>query len=168
MKKVLLLNANGEPLSLIHWTKALTLVFKKKVDVYEYFEGESVSSATQEFQVPSVIALVRYVMIPNRRNVGLNKKNVLVRDGHECQYCGKHTLELTLDHIQPRHLGGEHIWTNVVAACPTCNHRKGGRKIEEAHMNLLRPPREPPASAMYIFGRHLVENNEWEQFIQGW
>jgi len=70
--------------------------------------------------------------------------------------------------VTPRHLGGEHIWTNVVAACPPCNHRKGGRKVEEVRMKLLRVPKEPPASASYIFGRHLTDYQEWEPYINGW
>jgi hypothetical protein len=35
-------------------------------------------------------------------------------------------------------------------------------------MRLLRAPAEPPASATYIFGRHLNENQEWLPFVQGW
>jgi 5-methylcytosine-specific restriction endonuclease McrA len=56
----------------------------------------------------------------------------------------------------------------VAAACPSCNHRKGGRRLEEVHMKLLHIPKEPPASAYYIFGRHVEQNSEWEQFINGW
>jgi 5-methylcytosine-specific restriction endonuclease McrA len=68
----------------------------------------------------------------------------------------------------PRHMGGKHVWTNVVTACPACNHRKGGRTLEESRMHLLRPPKEPPASAIYLFGRHLSDNSEWAPFILGW
>jgi hypothetical protein len=35
-------------------------------------------------------------------------------------------------------------------------------------MTLLHPPKEPPASAVYIFGRHLLDNHEWEPWITGW
>jgi len=75
---------------------------------------------------------------------------------------------LTIDHVLPRHLGGPHTWSNVVAACPACNHHKGGRKLEESHMPLLQIPREPPANASYLFGHHLPENEEWLPFVQGW
>jgi 5-methylcytosine-specific restriction endonuclease McrA len=145
MKKVLLLNANGEPLSLIPWTRALTLVLKRKVNVFEYFEGESVRSAEQEFRLPSVVALIRYVMIPNRRYIGLNKKNVLARDGYECQYCRCHLTEssATVDHVIPTCRGGAHAWTNVVASCKPCNNRKDRRTPEEAHMTLKRSPWVP-------------------------
>ena len=38
---------------------------------------------------------------------------------------------MTIDHIVPRSQGGEHKWSNLVAACPSCNHRKGGRTIDQ-------------------------------------
>ena len=55
-----------------------------------------------------------------------------------------------------------------MAACPACNHRKGGRTLEQAQMHLRCIPQEPPASAAYLFGRHVRENQEWEPFIHGW
>jgi 5-methylcytosine-specific restriction endonuclease McrA len=60
------------------------------------------------------------------------------------------------------------VWTNLVAACPHCNHRKGGRTIEQAQMHLLHAPAIPPASATYLFARHLHENQEWLPFVNGW
>jgi 5-methylcytosine-specific restriction endonuclease McrA len=65
-------------------------------------------------------------------------------------------------------MGGAHVWTNVVTACPQCNHRKGGRRVEESHMRLTHSPKEPPANAAYIFGKHLHEYREWEPYINGW
>lgn len=141
-QKVLLLNANGEPLSMIHWTRALGLVLKRKVDIYEYFEGEEIRSAEQAFKMPSVIALVRYVVIPGTRRIGLNKKNVLARDSCTCQYCGRHLSDssTTVDHVLPLCRGGAHDWLNVVASCKPCNHRKDDRTPREAGMKLLREP----------------------------
>ena len=55
----------------------------------------------------------------------------------------------------------------MVAACPPCNHRKGGRTVEQAQMSLLRPPSEPPSSAQYLFARHLKDNQERSAFHQG-
>jgi 5-methylcytosine-specific restriction endonuclease McrA len=103
-----------------------------------------------------------------RRHVRLSRREVFRRDDFTCQYCGQHTSNLTIDHVQPKHLGGEHKWTNVVAACPACNHRKGGRRLIESQMKLIRPPIEPPSDAGYIYGRLLSENNEWQPFLNGW
>ena len=103
-----------------------------------------------------------------RPRVKLTRREVFRRDNYTCQYCGRRDVNLTVDHVVPRHLGGPHKWTNLVAACSACNHRKGGRKVEEAHMHLAHIPKEPPANAAYIFGRHLSDNGEWEPYISGW
>ena len=108
MRQVLLLNADGEPLGMIPWTRAISLVFKGRVHVYDYFADEVVRSPRETFRLPSVIGLLRYVLIPNRRRISLSKKNVLARDGYKCQYCDKDLTEksVTVDHIVPRSRGG--------------------------------------------------------------
>jgi 5-methylcytosine-specific restriction endonuclease McrA len=100
--------------------------------------------------------------------VRLTKREILRRDEFTCQYCGQPAAYLTVDHIIPRRLGGTYSWDNLVAACPTCNHRKGGRSLDQAQMRLLHLPIEPTASATYLFGRLLKENQAWIPFIEGW
>ena len=145
MQRVLLLNANGEPLGMVTWTKALKLVFRGKVRVYEYYQGETIRSATQEILLPSVIGLVRYVVIPGSRKVGLNRKNLLIRDGYTCQYCKKELTSHngTVDHLVPLSRGGQTQWENVVAACKPCNHKKANRTVEESGMHPARRPWVP-------------------------
>ncbi|MGD2058879.1 MAG: HNH endonuclease [Anaerolineales bacterium] len=100
--------------------------------------------------------------------VRLSKREIFRRDGYRCQYCGQSKPSLTLDHVVPRHRGGEYSWTNLVTACPACNLKKGGRTIEQANMRLLRKPIEPRATATYLYGGYVEENSEWEQFLRGW
>jgi 5-methylcytosine-specific restriction endonuclease McrA len=73
-----------------------------------------------------------------------------------------------VDHVIPRRLGGSHSWDNLVAACPACNHRKGGRTIEQAGMHLLHSPSMPPTSAKYMFAGHLKVNKDWTPYVEGW
>ncbi len=163
---VLVLNANFEPINVCNTRRALGLILSGKADMVMNGRGY-IHTVSQAIPRPSVIRLEQMVHKPRLR-VKLTRKEVFRRDNYTCQYCGRRSTELTLDHVLPKHLGGEHAWDNVVAACPACNHRKGGRRLEEAHMSLLHTPYEPPASAAYIFGHHLVENDEWAQFITGW
>lgn len=72
----------------------------------------------------------------------VNRREVLRRDHHTCQYCGS-THNLTLDHVVPLSKGGSHSWDNVVTACERCNQRKGNRTPEEANMPLRSKPRAP-------------------------
>jgi 5-methylcytosine-specific restriction endonuclease McrA len=103
-----------------------------------------------------------------RPRVKLTKREIFRRDNYTCQYCGRQTAHLTIDHVEPRHRGGQHRWDNLVAACQPCNRQKGGRSAAEANMNLRRRPSEPAATANYLFGRHLGENADWRKYIEGW
>ena len=163
---VLVLNANYEPINVCDTHRAVNLILADKASLILNGRGE-IRSVNLALPRPSVIRLEHMVPHP-RPKIKLTRKEVFRRDNHTCQYCGRYTLDLTIDHVVPRHLGGMHIWNNVVAACSHCNHRKGGRTLDESSMRLLHLPKEPPTSARYVFGRHLVENSEWEPFIAGW
>jgi hypothetical protein len=67
------------------------------------------------------------------------------RDRHLCAYCGQtfKDKDLTIEHVHPESRGGKLTWTNIVAACKPCNHRKADRTPEEARMPLLYVPYVP-------------------------
>lgn len=163
---VLVLNANFEPIHVCNSRRAITLILSGKASLVMNGRGE-IHTVSRSYPCPTIIRLEHMVHRPHPR-VKLTKREVLRRDNYICQYCGQHTANMTIDHILPRHLGGQYTWDNLVTACAPCNHRKGGRTLEQAHMSLLHRPSEPPASAFYFFARHLVENQEWVPFIQGW
>ncbi|MGQ9833116.1 MAG: HNH endonuclease [Candidatus Villigracilaceae bacterium] len=163
---VLVLNANFEPLNVCDTRRALGLILTGKADLVVNGRGV-IHTVSREIPRPSVIRLGEMVQRPRPR-VKLTRREIFRRDNYTCQYCGRRGGEMTVDHVLPRHLGGKHIWTNVVTACPACNHQKGGRHLSESGMKLIRLPQEPPSSALYIFGRHLTENMDWEPYIRGW
>ncbi len=163
---VLVLNANFEPIHVCDVRRALGLILSDKASLVLDGRGE-IKTVSRTYPLPSVIRLEKMVIRPRVR-IKLTRREVFRRDNYTCQYCGRRVNDLTIDHVIPRHMGGKHVWTNVVTACAQCNHRKGGRTVEEARMRLLHPAKEPPASAIYVFGRHLLENAEWEPFINGW
>lgn len=53
------------------------------------------------------------------------RRQVLDRDGHICRYCDGPAD--SVDHVFPRVKGGLTVEDNLVAACRSCNSRKGGR-----------------------------------------
>jgi len=163
---VLVLNANFEPLNVCTTRRAIGLVLTGKASLVLNGRGV-IHTVSRSFPRPSIIRLGRMVKRP-RPSVRLTKREILRRDDYTCQYCGQQIPYLTIDHVVPRRLGGQHSWDNLVAACPSCNHRKGGRTLEQVKMRLLRPPHEPPSSALYMFGRHLRNNQDWIPFIEGW
>ena len=100
-------------------------------------------------------------------SVKLSRREVFARAGHTCQYCGKQTHDLTLDHIVPRHRGGAHSWENLVTACKACNHRKGGKTLEEARYRLVRQPFEPRSDLYSMFAPYLADerNEAWRTYL---
>ncbi|MCA1954160.1 MAG: HNH endonuclease [Anaerolinea sp.] len=165
-KLVLVLNANFEPINTCTLPRAMGLLLTDKATLIANGRGE-IHTAHKSFPRPSVIRLRQMIRRP-RPQVKLCRREILRRDNFTCQYCGRRTGNLTIDHIIPRHLGGGHTWNNVVTACSACNHAKGGHLLSETNMHLLRPPSQPPLTALYIFERFLPQNQEWEAFLLGW
>jgi len=163
---VLILNANFAPIHVCTTRRAIVLVLTGKASLVMNGRGV-IKTISHAYPRPSIIRLGKMIKRPRPRTT-LNKREVLRRDNYTCQYCGQKNKPLTLDHVIPRRLGGEHSWKNLVTACTTCNHRKGGYSLNRVNMNLSRHPKAPPASARYIFGKHIPENQEWAPFLQGW
>ena len=163
---VLVLNANFEPLNICTTRRAIGLVLGGKANLVHNGRGV-IRTISHSYPRPSIIRLEKMIKRPRPR-IRLTKREVLRRDDYTCQYCARRFPYLTIDHVIPRRLGGKHSWENLVAACPSCNHRKGGRTIEQAHLRLLRPPKEPPSSALYLFAHHINGNEDWVTYIQGW
>lgn len=163
---VLVLNANYEPLNVCTIKRAMGLIVSDKATMILDGRGE-IRTITRTFSCPSIIRLERMIRRP-RPTVKLSKQEVFRRDNYTCQYCSRRAEQLTVDHVVPRSKGGRFSWDNLVTACPSCNHRKGGRTAEQAHMQLLRKPTAPSASANYIFGRYLRRFQDWLPFVEGW
>lgn len=138
---VLVLNASYEPINVCAARRALILILKGVASAEEQAPAH-VHSFNRLTALPSVIRLLEYRRIPQQSRA-LSRKNILLRDRYTCQYCYRilPSIELTLDHVQPRSRGGGSSWENLVACCHPCNNRKGSRTPEEAGMKLAKAPR---------------------------
>jgi len=159
----LLLNADFQPvqmnpLSTITWQDAIKAVISGRVNVVAEYDVD-IHSATASWRLPSVLALKDYVK--RDQSPTFSRYNVYLRDEFTCQYCAKEfeTKKLTFDHVIPRAAGGVSSWTNVVAACGPCNHRKGSMLVHEARMNLLKKPVAPSAWDLYARGKKIPRNH---------
>lgn len=116
-----------------------------------------------KIRVPEVITLMDYNKIP-KATVAFSRKNLFTRDHWTCQYCGQQPgrKELTVDHILPRSQGGLSNFSNCVAACVDCNHRKANRTPKQAKMRLIREPRMPHWRPTFHCGMIL---DSWEKFV---
>lgn len=162
---VLVLNQNYEPLNVCGIRRAFVLLGSEKAELLER-NHQVIHTPTMAIRAPSVIRLQYHVKRPRPR-VKLSRREVFTRDRHTCQYCGKVSRDLTIDHVTPKHRGGRHEWENLVAACRACNHRKGSKTLPEARMTLLREPRAPRADVRYLFGSYLADerNDAWRGYL---
>jgi 5-methylcytosine-specific restriction endonuclease McrA len=145
MSHALVLNASFEPLHIVTWQRAIQLLFQGKVEVVEESDHE-VRTVRLTIKVPAVLRLIQYVPLTRKKQlVRFSRANIFLRDHHACQYCGRTFAKahLTLDHVIPIVQGGKKGWENIVTACKPCNQRKGGRTPAQAHMALIRKPRQP-------------------------
>jgi len=85
-------------------------------------------------RIPAVMKIVKMVRTLYKTKVPFSKRNVLVRDGYKCAYCGVESKRLTIDHVVPKSKGGKSTFENTVACCKTCNVEKGNMSCREAHM----------------------------------
>jgi 5-methylcytosine-specific restriction endonuclease McrA len=163
-ERVLVLNATYEPINVCTVRRATVLVLKSKAEILERGAG-MLHSERLALERPVVIRLITYVRVPrdvHRRKI--TRKAVLARDSWTCQYCGKSKPGLTVDHVIPRSRGGESIWENIVAACASCNRRKGNHLPREVRMHPRRRPR-PPGPLVFIRISSPRIPNTWERYL---
>ena len=158
----LVLNADHRPTAVVAAERGLVLVLEGRATILAQVPDRMFHSVTQEFPIPTRIVLSTWKKTGKGyyEAAPLNQRNLFIRDGHTCQYCGRHVMDLdyrvvdeatgkplvpeylTRDHVFPRTRGGLDTWENLATACSTCNHRKDNKTPEEAGMPLLSTPWE--------------------------
>ncbi len=161
MAGTLVLNASFEPLCIVPLRRAVVLVLAEKAVVVEA-GSQVLHSERQAITAPTVVRLSHFVRVPYRRAVPLTRRAVLDRDAHRCVYCSARAD--TIDHVVPRSRGGGHAWTNVVAACARCNHRKGDRMLAELGWRLATGPVEPPPTVAVVLG-WASRDPAWDRYL---
>ncbi|MEO1352574.1 MAG: HNH endonuclease [Cyanobacteria bacterium J06635_15] len=142
-KSVVLFSKNYLPMARIDLKRAAILLVTDRAEPLD-FAGQTwqMRSPQLVLEIPEHIRLTiggaeRIWKVPP-----VNRREVLRRDSHTCQYCGS-KKQLTLDHVVPRSQGGPHTWDNVVTACAPCNAHKGARTPDLARMTLKQRPKAP-------------------------
>lgn len=145
------LDSSYNPIEIINWQDAITLVITGKAYVIETYE-RIVRSAREKWKVPAVIVLKKFVR-RGYSSFSCTRKNVFIRDDNTCQYCHKvfKSENLTLDHVLPRSKGGDRTWDNIVAACRPCNQKKGDKFLHKVGMIPLNRPAPPDRKFLIKF-----------------
>jgi 5-methylcytosine-specific restriction endonuclease McrA len=161
--KVLVLNSSYEPLSICDAQKAVLLLFGGKAVQVTHHPERVISTVSRSFPLPSIVRLTCFVRVPYK-SIILNRKNILLRDSFQCQYCGKTDQPLTIDHIVPRSRGGEYSWENLITACPRCNSKKGNRTPREAGMHPLKQAIRPN-NLMFMQQLTTTVSDDWKPYL---
>jgi len=163
MAQALVLNATYEPLSVVPTRRAVVLLVREKAEVV-HTDGRRWASEHASVPVPSVIRLLHYVKVPFERRVPLSRRAVFGRDRGSCQYCGR--AAENLDHVLPRSRGGAHTWENVVAACRSCNARKGDHTPEEVGLRPASTPQAPRHHGWLLIGLAAPPHPSWRAYLE--
>ncbi|MCR9143441.1 MAG: HNH endonuclease [bacterium] len=175
-QSVLVLNAGMIPIEICTVRKAVLDIFRKAAIAVHDGEGR-LRSPSISLPIPSIIARVTYNKIP-RRDIALNKWNILHRDGYTCAYCRKQypPADLTIDHIIPRSrwnkLNGDrpnfsfNSWRNVTTACRKCNATKGSHLLSEIGWKLQTAPERPKWLPQLVISRQRAEQLGWLDYCQ--
>jgi 5-methylcytosine-specific restriction endonuclease McrA len=167
-ERVLLLDKNYIAISIVSWKKAIKLTVKGKAEAV-HNSGDEISTTKGKYSIPSVIRLL--TPIPWRAHivsVRFTRRNVIIRDDANCQYCGQKVSKnaVTIDHVVPRSRGGKTDFNNCVVSCTRCNGIKANKTPLEADMKLLSRPRQPTFYTLY---RNYINSSpkEWRVYIMG-
>jgi 5-methylcytosine-specific restriction endonuclease McrA len=145
MQNCVILNNDYSYLNTVSWQKAIKLMVKGKATVLKYSEIIVKTAEQAVIKIPIVMKLIKLIRTIYRTRVPFSKKNVMVRDGYTCQYCGDKT-GLTIDHVVPVSRGGKSAFENCVTACKDCNNKKGDKLPSEIHLYLKKKPIAPTIS----------------------
>ncbi len=170
--KVLKLSAQGLPQS---WISLEEAVLHYAADEVRWEMGERIAlfrgghnALTGRQSVIEVNSIIGTKGVPNinpfELRPTLTNLKLFARDRHLCAYCGDHfaDAELTREHIVPLGQRGRDHWMNVVTACKACNHRKGNRTPEQAHMPLLYAPYIPSLWEDFILRNRRILADQME------
>lgn len=148
MNRVIVLNGDYTFLNTVNWKRAMCLWMKGKTEILKYSNNTLRVANGSEIKVPLVMRLIKIIRMIYKNKVPYSKKNIMIRDGHECLYCGA-IKDLTIDHIIPTSRGGKTTFENCITACRPCNNSKGSRTPNEAKMFLRKIPTTPTISEFF-------------------
>ena len=84
--RTLLLTQGYEPIQIISWQRAITLIALDKVEVVEEYDQPLLRAQSVVVNVPAVVRL-RKTFRRHAKPVKFSRVNIYARDNYRCQYC---------------------------------------------------------------------------------
>jgi 5-methylcytosine-specific restriction endonuclease McrA len=185
MNKILVLNMDSSPVTVMSFERGFRLAYKGKADVVSHVEDDPINCAIKDedyltligecptllrengkgFKRPTIVRLNKYVFIPFKK-VTLSRFNIYRRDEYTCVYCPS-KKDLTIDHVKPRSKGGKNSWENLVTCCSSCNTAKGNKPLktylEESGQTMRHEPYRP--TYMEFLSQYKNIHEDWKPYV---
>ena len=164
--RVLVLDVSYQTIDIVPWQRAVTLQMHLKVDVVAYYEGPWALTADQAYYVPAVVRTRSYSRPRDTRRplMSLHRRNIFIRDGFQCQYCGAKD-NLTVDHVVPASKGGPWTWEKSHHRVLEVQQQKGRQTTEKSGMKLRTTPKAPTVANMCMYTKHGRFVNPPEEWV---
>ena len=151
--KIRALSRSGEPLYLEEWLDSEKALYYKNQPILR--------TCKSILPVPTILLTSSNWSF--RGHGKPNLKYLYQRLKGACQICGEQLpfQKMTIEHIEPKSLGGTNEWFNITMTCKSCNSKKGSIFPYKNHKNkTLKAPTVLP-----YFHTFLQTRPEWEPFL---
>lgn len=151
--KIKAISRSGEPLLLEDWINPELAMY--------YDDQPFLRSANKLYPVPTI--LLTSATWSFKGHGRPNLRYLYSRLKGRCQICGTKFpyKDMTIEHIEPRSLGGQDDWFNITMSCKSCNSRKGSifpyKNYKGEDLNAPRP--------ISFFHSFLKFRKEWDHFL---
>ena len=127
--------------------------------------GRDKDGNTHKIRCPGIALHKYYAKVP-RLEVRMNRKNLHMRDGGKCLYCGVHVKisDASYDHVIPKSRGGPTTWENMVTCCLKCNCKKADKTLAEVGYTLKVKPVKPEYLSLHLRAAGAMKKG-WEKFF---
>lgn len=173
---VLLLDPTWRVDRVIGVEHACELLLERRVVAASEDIATIMHSPSIQVEIPSVVArLGRVHPSEAMRPPACSHRTVRQRDRYQCQFVVEGTpcdrRGDSVDHLNPKVLGGESAWDNLVAACRSHNGYKASTPFEEMRRRhgwaLRRQPFVPTRRSLLISAiQQGAPHPSWEPYLQ--
>ena len=149
--RTLVLSQSYEPVKIVSWQQAITLLFLGKVEVIEEYDRD-IKTTSLVIKIPAVVRLLSAFRRAQEAGEVLARSTSTAATSTPASTAAtkKSIGELTYDHVVPRAQGGKTTWTNIATCCEDCNRKKANRTPEQAGMRLRKVPVQPTATPVLV------------------
>lgn len=111
---------------MLDWTEHQIVTLDMNAEDWQTLIRQTDLLETEVLAKASDGTLAKVILRKSARHIEASAQwKVFKRDGYACRYCGNADCPLTVDHLVPFSQNGPSTEANMVAACKSCNKKRG-------------------------------------------